>query len=331
MLIKLNVFYPGWWKWALAGVAGLSVLLVKVYVGGKKCKSKALMVGKTVIITGANCGLGKVTARELVKRKARVIMACRDMQKAAKTAIDIRRSTTEGELVIKKLDLASLRSIEAFAKEILADEPKIDVLINNAGVCRCPLSRTADGFEMQMGVNHLGHFHLTNLLLDKLKESSPCRVVVVSSGLCKLGKIDFDNLNSENTYSQTAAYNNSKLANNLFARELARRTMGSGISVYCLSPGMVRTQLGRHLELGMAAKLLIYPLYWLLSKTAVQGCQTILYCTLEEKLEGVSRKMYRNCKDEPWHDSSMNDEVAEQLWDVSEKLVSGKIKVQYTV
>ena len=283
------------------------------------------MTGKTVIITGANCGLGKVTAQELVKRQARVIMGCRDLQKAARAIEDIRSCTKEGELMARELDLASLRSIQKFANQVLQEEQRIDVLINNAGVYGCPLARTKEGFEMQMGVNHLGHFFLTKLLLRKLEMSSPSRVVIVSSGLGKLGKIDFHNLNSEVSYNKNEAYNNSKLANDLFARELARRTEGSGVCVHCLSPGMVRTQLGRHsvMELGLLVKIFLYPLYWLLAKNPMQGCQTILHCAISSELEGVSGKLYRNCEESSWSEASLDNRLAGHLWDFSEELVSG--------
>ncbi len=311
----------GWWKWCLAGAGGtIGIALIKWRVAGRQFRSNALMAGKTVVITGANVGLGKETARELVKRKARVILACRDPVKGKQTASDIRRSTDNGEMVVKKLDLASFASIREFVKEINDDGEKVDVLINNAGVFQCPLIRTDDGFEEQMGVNHLGHFLLTNLLIDKLKKSAPSRVVVVSSGLHKRGKIEFDNLNSEKKYDKKEGYSNSKLANNLFARELARRLEGTGVCVHCLHPGMARTSLSRYVEVPLILKALLYPLYMLLVKSARNGCQTILYCAIAEELENTTGRYYGNCQEEPWTQVSLDDGVAKKLWEISEKL-----------
>ncbi|KAK2146486.1 hypothetical protein LSH36_605g02014 [Paralvinella palmiformis] len=308
------------WKWVALGTAGVSVFLLRRYVAGPRCPSKVLIPGKTVIITGANCGIGRATALELAKRQGRIILACRDTQTGEEAVKYIRRRTKEGQLIVKKLDLASLKSVKSFCTDIKESEPRIDVLINNAGVFQSPVAKTEDGFEMQMGVNHLGHFYLTNLLLDKLKQSTPSRVVVVSSGLYKMGKIDFDVLENKAEPDQKRTYHNSKLANALFARELAKKLDGTGVSVYCLRPGMVRTSLGRHVSFGALAFPLVKLLGWLLVKGENDGCQTVVYCAVAKELEGVTGHFYANCKEEPWAKSATDDEVAAKLWDVSVKL-----------
>ncbi|KAG7253143.1 hypothetical protein CRUP_013422 [Coryphaenoides rupestris] len=137
--------------------------------------------GKTVIITGANTGIGKETTRDLARRGARVIMACRDLERAEEAREDILEDTGNEDIAIRKLDLSDTKSIRAFAEVINREERQVNVLINNAGVMMCPYSKTVDGFEMQLGVNHLGHFLLTSLLLDLIKRSAPARVVVVAS------------------------------------------------------------------------------------------------------------------------------------------------------
>ena len=313
-----------WWKVTLLGATGVSIYMIKSRVAGRMCPSKALMVGKTVIITGANSGIGKATALELAKRQARVILACRDEELANAAVRDIRKKTASGQLVVKRLDLASLASVKKFVEDVSNDEDRVDVLINNAGVLQCPFSKTEEGFEMQMGVNHLGHFYLTNLLLPKLKQSTPSRVIVVSSGLHKLGKIEFDNLNSEKSYDPRAGYANSKLANNMFARELSSRLEGTGVSVYCLHPGMVFTNLGRHVMPSFLIKLLLYPLAWLLVKSPYAGCQTVLYCAVAEELEGVTGRYYGSCEEEEWTQVSLDDVVSKKLWNVSEELTGLK-------
>ena len=154
-----------------------------------------------------------------------------------------------------------------------------------------------------------------------LQASVPSRVVVVSSGLHKYGKIDFDNLNaSKENYSASSGYKNSKLANNLFARELSRRTAGSGVDVHCLRPGMVRTDLGRHKNFNPVLKFLAMPLAWLLIKSPYEGCQTVLHCILAEELIGKSGLFFAECAVEEWSEVSRDDEAAAKLWKISEEL-----------
>ena len=269
------------------------------------------------MITGANSGIGKATALEMAKRGARVIMACRDEEKASQTEIDIRRVTASGQLVKKHIDLASFSSIREFAADILKSEARIDVLVNNAGLFQCPYNHTQDGLEMQMGVNHFGHFLLTNLLLDKLQASSPSRIVIVSSSLHKYAKLDFRNINSEKGYDKKLAYNNSKLANNFFARELSQKLDGTGVSVYCMHPGVVWTNLGRYKPIPHLLKPVVYPLAKMLLKTPWQGCQTVMYCACAEELEGVRGRYYGNCQEKPWTQISLDGEAAKKMWDIS--------------
>ena len=163
-------FSTQWWTWIAAGAtAGIGLILIRRLVSGNVCQSQASMNGKTVVVTGASSGIGKATALELAKRGARVIMACRNICKAEKAVQDIRRQTSCGQLIVRKLDLASLASVRDFAACICQEEELIHVLINNAGVYGYPYTLTEDGLEMQMAVNHFGHFLLVNLLLDNLK------------------------------------------------------------------------------------------------------------------------------------------------------------------
>uniref|UniRef100_G1SDM2 Retinol dehydrogenase 11 n=1 Tax=Oryctolagus cuniculus TaxID=9986 RepID=G1SDM2_RABIT len=193
------------------------------------CTSTVQLPGKVVVVTGANTGIGKETAKELAQRGARVYIACRDVQKGELVAREIQSSTGNQQVLVRKLDLADTKSIRAFAEDFSAEEKHLHILINNAGVMMCPYSKTADGFEMHMGVNHLGHFLLTHLLLAKLKESAPSRVINVSSLAHHLGRIYFHNLQGEKFYNAGLAYCHSKLANILFTRELARRLKATAI------------------------------------------------------------------------------------------------------
>ncbi|XP_019610050.2 retinol dehydrogenase 14 [Rhinolophus sinicus] len=292
------------------------------------------MHGKTVLITGANSGLGRATAAELLRLGARVIMGCRDRARAEEAAGQLRRDLRQaggsepgpdasgpGELVVKELDLASLRSVRAFCQEMLQEEPRLDVLINNAGIFQCPYMKTEDGFEMQFGVNHLGHFLLTNLLLGLLKSSAPSRIVVVSSKLYKYGDINFEDLNSEQSYNKSFCYSRSKLANILFTRELARRLEGTNVTVNVLHPGIVRTNLGRHIHIPLLVKPLFNLMSWAFFKTPVEGAQTSIYLASSSEVEGVSGKYFGDCKEEELLPKAMDESVARKLWDISEVMV----------
>ncbi|KAF1375199.1 hypothetical protein PFLUV_G00237030 [Perca fluviatilis] len=282
-----------------------------------------MMNGKTIIVTGANSGIGKATAAGIVKLQGRVIMACRDLRRAEEAAREILQETgsDRSQLIVKQLDLASLTSVHTFCRDIIKEEPRLDVLINNAGVYQCPYAQTEDGFEMQFGVNHLGHFLLTHLLLNLLKQSAPSRVVVVSSKLYKHGHINFEDLNSEQSYDKAFAYSRSKLANLLFTRELARRLEGSGVAVNALTPGIVRTNLGRHVHVPVLAK----PLFDLLSrgffKSPEEGARTSVYLACSPDVEGVQGKCFADCKPQVLLDKATDEEVARKLWDMSEIMV----------
>ncbi|XP_028295502.1 retinol dehydrogenase 14b [Gouania willdenowi] len=318
----------------------LSAVLVAVVVGGSVllfmrrlfprqnavkllCFPTDTMRGKTVIVTGANSGIGKAVAGELLKLQARVIMACRDLRSAEEAANDLKKAAgpDQGEVVIKHLDLASLRSVRQFCEEISQEEPKIDVLINNAGVYQCPYTKTEDGFEMQLGVNHLGHFLLTHLLLDVLKSSAPSRIVVVSSKLYKYGHINFDDLNSEKNYDKAFCYSQSKLANLLFTLELARQLEGSEVTVNALTPGIVRTRLGRHVHIPFLAKPLFNLASMVFFKSPLEGAQTPLYLACSPEVEGVSGKCFANCEEEKLMDKATDKEAAKKLWDMSRRMV----------
>ena len=245
--IRIGTSYP--YNIALGlFVGGTAIYALKRYFGGGVCYSKATLNDKTVIITGANTGIGLETAVDMAQRGARVILACRSPEKG-KAAVQVVKERSKNEAVVfAQLDLASLQSVRDFATRILNQEPRIDILINNAGVMLCPYSQTEDGFEMQIGVNHLAHFLLTNLLLGRLKEAPSARIVSVTSRGYVMGTINFDDLQSEKSYSKGDAYNQSKLANILFTRSLGQRLKGTQVTSYCIHPGVVKTELTRHMN-----------------------------------------------------------------------------------
>ena len=307
------------------GSAAASYLSLE-YFGGGKCTSSASMKGKTCLITGCNTGIGKETARDLSRRGAKVIMACRNLDLAEKAAQDIKKSSdsSSGEIVIKKLDLANLASIRAFAEEINATEDRLDVLINNAGVMWIPQkTHTDDGFESTIGVNHLGHFLLTNLLLDKLRASKPARIVNVSSRAHTRGRIDLTDLNfATKPWDPMKSYEQSKLANVLFSRQLTKLLDKDEVSVYSLHPGVVRTDLGRHVEEKVGYfKFILWGLLWPFTKNPVQGAQTTIHCAVAEDVQGDTGLYYSDCAPKEAAPQAQDDHTAEKLWELSAKLV----------
>ncbi|KAM4718168.1 retinol dehydrogenase 12, like [Anableps anableps] len=275
--------------------------------------------GQTAVITGANTGIGKETAIDLAKRGARVILACRDMEKAQAAVKEIIESSGNNSVVCMKLDLADSKSIREFVEAIHQNESKLNLLINNAGVMVCPYGKTADGFEMQIGINHFGHFLLTYLLIDLIKRSAPARIVNVSSMAHSWGSINLEDINSEKSYNKSKAYAQSKLANVLFTHSLAKRLEGTGVTTYSLHPGIVQTDLWRHLS---APERFFIKIARPFTKDSVQGAQTTIYCAVEPSLEKESGGYYSDCAPASCSAAGKDDELAEKLWELSCKTLS---------
>ncbi|KAF2896590.1 hypothetical protein ILUMI_09592 [Ignelater luminosus] len=296
-----------------------------------KCTSTVRLDGKTAIVTGSNTGIGKMTALDFYKRGARVIMACRNMDKANEALEDIKNQcqglTNVGDISIKQLDLMSLESVRNCADEILKTEERIDLLINNAGVMTCPEGKTKDGFETHFGTNHLGHFLFTLLLLPKIIKSTPARIVNVSSLAHIGGYINFDDLNFEKrSYSAILAYTQSKLANILFTKELASRLKDANIeavTVYSLHPGVIATDLGRHLDefCFWGAQWCFLKVMGMFIKTPEQGAQTTIYCAVDENAAKETGLYYAECEVTEPSAKAKNMRDAEKLWSISLKLV----------
>ncbi|KAL1006604.1 hypothetical protein UPYG_G00074350 [Umbra pygmaea] len=275
--------------------------------------------GQTVIITGANTGIGKETTRDLAKRGARIIMACRDMEKAESARKEITEDSKNENIVVHKLDLSDTKSIREFAELINKEEKRVNILINNAGIMMCPYSKTKDGFEMQFGVNHLGHFLLSYLLLDLIKCSVPARIINVSSVAHTWSSIKLDDINSEKNYDQVQAYGQSKLANILCTRALAKRLQGTGVSVFSLHPGVVQSELWRHLNTPVQVAVKVFRPF---TKTSVEGAQTSIYCAVQPGLEKESGAYYSNCAPARCSRTASDDELAQKLWELSCKMLA---------
>ncbi|XP_046993301.1 retinol dehydrogenase 14 [Schistocerca americana] len=300
-------------------ILGLFLLKVYVKVTCGVCTSTKRMEGKTVIITGANSGIGKETAFELARRGARVIMACRSIDVAKKIRDEIVAATGNESVFVQPLDLSSLESVRKFATAIKSSEKRLDVLIHNAGCAHAfGPKATEDGLELTMATNHYGPFLLTHLLIDLLKQSVPSRIVVVASELYRFAKVDLQNVNPLKTFPGYLYYV-SKYANIMFTLELARRLEGTGVTVNCLHPGMIDSGIFRNVPFPLNLPIkLIAKLYF---KTPEQGAQTTLHLAISEEVEGVSGKYYMDCMERGLSQGVQDMAAAKKLWELSEDLV----------
>lgn len=282
------------------------------------------MSGKHVVITGGNTGIGKEAAVGLAELGARVVITSRNEERGRAARDEIAERSGNSAVEVMRLDLASFRSIRSFAAGVLDHFDRLDVLVDNAGLILLRRRETEDGFEETFGVNHLGHFLLTDLLLEKLRASAPARVVVVSSNAHKGAKrgLDFDDLQSERRYRWMGAYNKSKLANISFTRELARRLDGTGITVNALHPGFVRSDFGRGGDLGGVYG---WGIKYLASPFAIspeRGARTTIYLASSPDVDGVTGGYFYKCRPAVPSAAAQDDAAARRLWDASEQLVA---------
>lgn len=278
--------------------------------------------GKSIVITGGNAGIGKETAVGLAQQGARVVITSRDVGRGAAAVAEIRERSGSEAVEAMQLDLASVESIRAFATDLLARDDRLDVLVDNAGLILRRRTETEDGFETTFGVNHLGHFLLTNLLLDRVRASAPSRVVVVSSDAHKQagGGLDFDDLQSEGRYRAVRAYGRSKLANIYFARELARRLDGSGVTANALHPGFVASRFARDGDLGWIAHIGM-PLVRPFAISSIEGARTSIYLASSPDVEELTGHYFYKCAPTAPSTVAHDDDAAKRLWAVSEELV----------
>jgi NAD(P)-dependent dehydrogenase (short-subunit alcohol dehydrogenase family) len=279
--------------------------------------------GRRAIVTGANSGLGLIAARELARKGASVVLACRNMRKGEAALAEVRAAGGDAELA--QLDLGSLASVREFAA---SQERPLDLLLNNAGVMAPPRSETADGFELQLGTNHLGHFALTGLLLDRLEAADAPRVVTVSSGAHRIGKIDFDDLQGERRYRRWGAYGQSKLANLLFMLELDRRARAAGSPLVSVAahPGYAATNL-QFAAPPLHERLAMRVLNVVVAQSAGKGALPSLYAATVPDLPGASyvgpdgpAEQRGDPKLVSMSGRAQDPETARRLWEVSESL-----------
>ncbi len=309
-----------------------------------RCDRKLLekdLSGRTYIVTGATSGTGRATAEQLARQGGRVVAACRRV--AAGEEVARRLAGARGPVKVMELDLNSLASVRRFARQFTAEHDKLHGLVNNAGVMNTRKGRTEDGFETQLGVNYLGHFLLTELLLDALKDSAPSRIVFVSSAAHagirgKPATIDLEDLHFERrSYDGWIAYNQSKLALVIYARHLARRLEGTGVSVFSTHPGWIRSNLVKHTVPPWVQNVVMRPFSRMLGMlSAEDGAQTQLHCLLDDDAPRHSGSYYSqqsifypNKADRRggWPMRSPNplahdDELADRLYEASSMLTA---------
>jgi retinol dehydrogenase-14 len=277
------------------------------------------VTGKIALITGANSGMGKASTAMLADMEYHVVMLCRDETRGRAAYDEITR--VGGRMVDLMLcDLGDMGSIRGFVRNFRERFDRLDVLINNAGVITLDRRETADGLELQFGVNHIGHFMLTTSLLDLLERSGSGRIVVYSSGAHKMGKVHFDDINLRRRYNVIRSYGQSKLANLYFARELARRLRerGSSITVNACHPGAVATQMGvdRNTGFGKTVVRMMRPFF----QTPEQGCRTAIYLATSEEVANLSGEYFYKCKVARTSRRSRDMEAARRLFDISEAI-----------
>ncbi|XP_074601314.1 WW domain-containing oxidoreductase-like [Brevipalpus obovatus] len=286
------------------------------------------LTGKVAIVTGGNCGIGYETVKALAFHGAKVYAACRDLDRA-NTAIDVLRAEKPtAQIIVMKCDLSSLDSVKQFAKDFIQKEEKLHMLICNAGIMAAPHAITEDGFEQTFQINYLAHIYLIHLLRDALIASAPSRIILVSSEIHQASSISRDNISAEylspsspKLFLNLMAYNNSKLCMNLATRRLADMYRDSNVSVHCLHPGGVDTNLFRHRYIlqfmGFLGKYFI--------KTAEQGAATSVYCATAEGLENKSGAYYNNCAECRQSSKADDEQLVDALWKITQEMLSNRI------
>ncbi len=275
------------------------------------------MQGKTCLVTGANTGIGKETARELAARGAQVIMVCRSREKGEAALREIVETTGNDNVTLMGADLTDLTQVRRLGREVCQSHQRLDVLINNAGLQLWHRHVTPGGYEETFAVNHLAPFLLTHLLLEPLKTSGAARIINVASSLHKFGRMNFDDLMFAGRYSSLRAYGQSKLAIIMFTYELARRLAGSGITANAVMPGVARTGFTRDYQGLMGFGMRLIRVFLI---SAQRGAQTPVYLGTSPEVEGVTGKYFEKMKAIKSSPTSYDSAVARRLWQVSAEL-----------
>jgi NAD(P)-dependent dehydrogenase (short-subunit alcohol dehydrogenase family) len=278
-----------------------------------------MMQGKTVVVTGGTSGIGEVAALNLAGQGARIVLIARDSARGEATLAKLRQANPAARHTAYYGDLSVIADMKRVAAAVAAGETRIDVLINNAGAVFLARKVSADGLEMTFATNHMAYFVVTNILLDRLKATPGARIVSTASDAHKSGKLDFDDLQSEKSYSSFRVYGTSKLCNILFTRELARRLDGTGVTANCLHPGFVGTRFGQNNASNIFLKLLARGIL-AFGLSPEEGAKTIIHLASSPDVATISGEYFYKCKVEEPTQAAQDDAAAKRLWEVSSKL-----------
>jgi NAD(P)-dependent dehydrogenase (short-subunit alcohol dehydrogenase family) len=285
-----------------------------------KSKIPADLTGKTAIVTGATNGIGKAAALALAGMGAELVLICRNRALAESTVAEVKSSTGNQKVVALIADLSVQADVRKVAAEFLAMNKPLHILLNNAGAMFPARTESIDGIEMTFALNHLGYFLLTELLLEKLQQSAPARIVNVASAAHRAASkgIDFDDIEGKKNYAAFGAYGQSKLANILFTRELAQRLKGSNVTVNCLHPGFVATRFAHANTIYNIAMTLMRPF----QRSIDKGSQTSIYLCASPEVAQISGEYFADCKAATTTVHGRDDNAAKKLWEISERMVS---------
>ncbi|XP_025105636.1 retinol dehydrogenase 12-like [Pomacea canaliculata] len=310
-----DAIFRSWWPILIAVGTGV-IYALRTWLRGPKCVGGRKLNGKTAVVTGANSGIGKAIAMEFARRGARVILACRNETEGHAVASEIQKETGNINVVFMQLDLSSFKSIHAFVEKFKEKEQHLHLLVNNAGVNMCPEAKTSDNFELQLGVNYLGTFLLTELLLDKLRASAPSRIINTSAAAANLGEINFDNISLTGQYSPGTAFAQSKYAVLLYTLHLSERLKETQVTVNAVNPGVVNSKAHRHMPFknNSFIRISFGPFVWFLMKTCEDGAQVTIFCATAEELEGVSGKYFKDCQEVKLDEQKTSKELQEKLY-----------------
>jgi NAD(P)-dependent dehydrogenase (short-subunit alcohol dehydrogenase family) len=277
------------------------------------------LAGKTIVVTGANAGIGKVAARELARMGATMIMVARSRKRGEKALQEVRAASANDDVHLMLCNLSSQESIREFAAAFESEYERLDVLLNNAGAWYFRRHESVDGLELSFALNHMGYFLLTNLLLDTIKRSPPARIVNVSSETHRSARIAFDDLQRKQNYGMHV-YGETKLMNLLFTYELARRLEGTGVTVNAMHPGFVRTNLGRR-DNGLLGRF-VMPLASLFGRSPERGAETAIYLASSPEVEGVTARYFIDNEEVRSAEISYDEALQARMWEVSERALN---------
>jgi len=279
------------------------------------------MRGKTVVITGATSGIGAIAAERLAQMGARIVLVARDRGRGEAMLAKLNAAGPGLSHAVHYADLSRLAEVKRVGAAIAAAEPRIDVLVNNAGAIFSRRAVTADGLERTFALNHMSYFVLTAVLLERLIAGAPARIVNTASNAHRKGKLDFADLQAEKSYRPFAVYGTSKLANILFTRELARRLGGRGVTANSFTPGFVATRFGD--ESGLYSVFI--RIAKLFAETAEKGAETMVYLASSPEVATTSGEFFQNCRPGKQTTDARNDDLAKRLWAESERIAAGAI------